>query len=240
MEEKRVWDLSAFGLRLIAMGAMLCDHLWATVISGNLWMTMVGRIAFPIFAFLIVEGFFHTRNVQKYALRLLIFALLSELPFNLVQGGDWFYPFGQNVMWTLLLGLLCLDRLEKLRGQHIGPKAGLRMALAILGFALAATVTLTDYAGYGVLTVVVFYAFRGNSWRSRLGQLVGLALINWVWVKGMTIPLAFGLELPIQGFAVLALLPIWCYRGRQGLHNRAAQLAFYAFYPVHLLILGLL
>ncbi len=240
MEEKHTWDLSSFALHLIAMAAMLCDHLWATVISGNLWMTMVGRIAFPIFAFFIAEGYVRTRNVKKYILRMLIFALLSELPFNLMCSASWFFPFQQNVLWTFLFALLCLRTVDKCRANQNRQLGAILAALSIVGFAMLATITFTDYAGYGVLMVVLFYAFHGNTRQDRLGQLVGMVLINWVWMKGMMVPLAFGLEIPLQGLAVLALLPIWCYRGRQGPHNKAIQYTFYAFYPLHLLILGLL
>ena len=93
---ERFKKIDSLGLKLIAVIAMMLDHMCYTVIPGNMWMTWVGRIAFPIFAFLIVEGYFHTKNVKKYALRLLIFALISEVPFNLMVSGSVFFPFHQN------------------------------------------------------------------------------------------------------------------------------------------------
>ena len=91
--------LTAAQLRWIALGAMLLDHLWAMVVPGNQWMTYAGRLAFPIFAFQITEGFLHTSNFRRYALRLLAFACLSEIPFDLMYASTAFNPFHQNVMF---------------------------------------------------------------------------------------------------------------------------------------------
>mgnify|MGYP002224886871 FL=1 len=111
-------DLSAAALHIIAMALMLMDHLWATLLPAQDWLTCAGRLAFPIFAFMAVEGYFHTRNLKRYALRLLLFALLSEVPFDLMYGGTWFYPVHQNVIWTLLLGLLGVYLMETVRKKQ--------------------------------------------------------------------------------------------------------------------------
>ncbi len=240
-------DVSSFGLHLLAMALMLCDHLWATLVPGSLWLTALGRMAYPIFAFMIAEGWRRTADRKKYMLRLLVFALAAELPFNLMYMGSWIFPFHQNVLWTFLWALLCMQCIDGLqRKWSPKPVTALlfwpaALALAAL-FALAAQLTMTDYYGAGVLTVLVFCAFRGGKWWQRLGQLAGLIYINWHLISGMTLPLQLGslsLELPLQGAAVLALIPIWCYRGRQGPHSKGLQLAMYAFYPVHMLQLGL-
>ncbi len=239
----RVPEINALTLRVLAMACMLLDHMWATVVPGNMWMTCVGRLAFPIFAFFAVEGYFHTRDLRKYLLRLLVFALISEIPFNLMTGGGVFYPFHQNVLWTFLLALGCVWIIERVRARGSWyltvPAAA---AVAGLGY-LAGLLTMVDYGGCGVLMVLVFYVLLGSRWRQRLGQLLGLAWINGVLLAGLTLPVQlFGrtFEFPQQMLAVLALVPIWMYRGRQGPHNRVIQLACYAFYPVHILILAVL
>ena len=91
MEKKR--GIDSFTLHILAMLFMLCDHLWATLFPAQEWMTCVGRLAFPIFAFMIAEGCYYTSNVKKYMLRLFLFAIISEIPFNLIMGSSVFYPF---------------------------------------------------------------------------------------------------------------------------------------------------
>lgn len=243
MEQKKRFEVTSFVLHILAMIFMLCDHMWATVIPGNEWLTCVGRIAFPIFAFLTVEGYFHTKNMKKYVLRLLIFAVVSELPFNLMTGGGLIYPFHQNVLWTFLIGIGLIRLIEWARSQLRKVWRWLLVALGVLFGCAVALVGMTDYMHFGVLTVLVFYLFRGRRWWCYLGQLIGLAVINLELMGGLVYPFElFGREwlLPQQAFALLALIPIWLYRGRQGLYNKTIKYIYYAFYPAHILILALL
>lgn len=235
------FHLTAAHLRWIALGAMLLDHLWAMVVPGNQWMTYVGRIAFPIFAFQVSEGFLHTSDCRRYALRLLAFALASEIPFNLMYASTVFYPFHQNVMFTLLLGLLAIRGLDRMRRERTG-KAAVLGALGLLLAWLAGVIGMVDYGGRGVLTVVVFYVFRGIP-LARLGQLVSLFLLNMVFFQGEYVSLEIlgrAVELQTQGFALLALIPIWLYGGERGRGGRALQYGSYFFYPLHMLVLYLI
>ena len=146
-------------LKVLAMVLMLLDHLWATIVPGNQWMTIVGRMAFPIFAFLIVEGFIHTSDYKKYLKRLFIFALISEIPFNLIYTGSWIFPFHQNVLFTLILGLLCINEIDKFKNDK-KVKSRIKNVLKILLFLLVGLIGFVDYGLTGVLTIIVFYLFR--------------------------------------------------------------------------------
>lgn len=241
MKRKFSLETTSAFLHILAMGLMLCDHLWATVVPGNDWLNCIGRIAFPIFAFMIVEGYFHTRSVKKYALRLLVFALLSEIPMNLMIGGRIFYPVHQNVLWTFLIALGMIHWNEKAAATE---KPGLQVLVAMgtvtLG-CLLGLVTMVDYYHAGVAMVLVFYFFRKPLWWCRLAQL----MLIW-WISSEMIG-GIGYEFSVLGrnvfvarqcFSLLALIPIWLYRGEQGCRSKWFRCLCYGFYPAHMLILS--
>ncbi len=233
--------LSSTALRYIAMVFMLLDHMWATLISGNNWMTYVGRMAMPIFAFLVAEGYVHTGNLKKYKMRLFIFGLLSEIPFNLMVAGSCIFPFHQNVMFTLLIGLLVIERIDTIR-KNKTPKEICKNGFIIIGLCILSVITFVDYNITGVLTVVMFYVLRRVPF-APVWQLVGMILINIVMRKGMYIPITIGtftFEFITQGFAVFSLLLIWMYNGKKGCSEKGVQYFAYAFYPLHMLVLYLI
>ena len=235
-------DLSAAALHILAMAFMLMDHLWATLLPAQEWLTCVGRIAFPIFAFMAVEGYFHTHNLKKYLLRMLIFAVISEVPFDLMYGGTWFYPVHQNVIWTLMMGLVGIHLMETVRKKKSIFVYILVSAIVVIVGGLLGTLSMVDYYGIGVLTVFIFYFFRGRKWWCLLGQMLALYWVNVELLGGLMYPIRlFGMEFELcqQGLALLALLPIWLYRGRQGYHSKPFQYFCYAFYPIHMLVIVL-
>ena len=234
-------EITSFSLHILAMIFMLCDHLWGTIISGNDWLTCVGRISFPIFAFLIVEGYFHTGNLRNYVTRLFVFALISEIPFNLAMGSSLFYPVHQNVLWSFLISIGLIHWNEKTKHKQIHIRILVGITTVCIGY-IGGLLTFVDFYSAGILTVLVFYFLRGKKWWHYAGQLICMWYIHSEMLGG------FGYEVNIfgttqfiarQSFALLAFVPIWLYKGRQGHHSKLFQFICYAFYPLHLLILGL-
>ena len=232
-------ELTSFHLHIIAMVLMLCDHLWATIVPGNDWLTDIGRIAFPIFAFMSVEGFFHTKNLKKYAGRLFVFALISEVPFNLVVGNSVFYPLHQNVLWTFLIGVGLMWINEKAKDKKIHTRLLVAVITVVMGFLLG-ILSFCDYHYAGVLTVLMFYFFRGRKWQNFVLQALCMWYINTQILSGFYYEWEiFGTKIEVvrQGFAMLALIPIWLYKGKQGFYNKWIRALYYWFYPVHLFVL---
>lgn len=226
-------DLSALDLKLLAMAAMLVDHMGYLLFPTAMWMRYVGRLAFPIFAFQIAEGWYRTHDREKYTLRLLICAVVSEVPFDLAFSGTPVDPGYQNVLWTFCIAAAALWAMEALRRLQIPlPLAALCAGAAgyLLGEALQ-----SDYFGPGVLTVLVFALCR--QWHiGRLPELAAMLVING-WLLPSASMTVWGMELPVQLLAAAALPLIWLYRGRQGPHSPVLQGIWYAFYPAHLLLL---
>lgn len=200
-------------------------------------MTCVGRLAFPIFAFQIAEGYAHTKNFKRYLLRLFLFALVSEIPYNYLSGGSWFNPFGQNVMFTFCLSLLLIRLIDKAWKKHWVWGLVTAAVGAFVGY-FVGMFTFVDYHGCGILMVLVFWLFRNVKF-GWLIQLAAMIYINFEMIGGMGFDLGSGF-IPVQSFAVLAMIPIGFYSGEQGIRSKYFQYACYAFYPVHILILVLI
>lgn len=242
--------LNSFHLHILAMGLMLCDHLWGTFLLPMDWLGYFGRLAFPIFAFMLVEGYFHSSDRKRYRRRMLLFGLISEIPFNLVMGSSLFYPLHQNVLFSFALGICMMNTMEKIRGKkHIALRF-LLYFLTVMGFFLLGTVTFVDYYGYGILMIALFYCtyFSRDAapWRRWLGmalQLLGMYWINCEMMKGLVLEFeVFGILLSFhkQGLALLALIPIWLYNGDHGPYNKTIRYLYYGFYPAHLLVLAVI
>ena len=224
--------LTGFELKLAACGSMLIDHaavcLCVCGVPGfgqsdpvYLLMRCAGRLAFPIFCFLLVEGFYHTRSVAKYALRLFAGALLSEAPFDYLLFGEntGAWPEHQNAYFTLLAGLLMLFALNRLARLFSERKLYYNVSglLLILVLGLAASACGLDYGFAGILVIAGFYYFRGNSRKLAL-YFAAVTLITGT---------------VLQYAAILVLPLLLSYNGERG---RRAGIGFYAFYPAHLAV----
>lgn len=238
--------ISQEGLKLIACVTMLIDHIGAVFVYAyyrqqsmaqgmhmvalwNVYMAhrIIGRIAFPIFCFLLVEGMFHTHNRNHYCRRMVLGAILSEIPFNLAFSGTILDTASTNVMVTLLLGLLMMVAMEKVPSFWKIP--------VIFPFYYLAELFQTDYAGHGILLVAMLALTRGLHWEMPLRVLSFPALL-WFGAD-----ISFGsVRFPIELFALLGLPFLLCYSGKKRTYNKAVQWLFYFFYPVHLLVLWLI
>lgn len=232
--EKTFKGFSGSTLKIVAIITMLIDHIGAVVleplISGfnpvdlvldpkssydTLYVLSrsIGRIAFPLFCFLLVEGFVHTSNVKKYALRLGIFALISEIPFDLAFRNGNLVDFSyQNVFFTLLIGLGALYLIEKYKNNN-----KILTLVSFIGACALAELLRTDYGMMGIIPIVVFYVTRGFKKRQVIGGF-----------------LSFLFEAPLFLLVYVSLPLIYFYNGKRGL---SLKYIFYAFYPCHLLIL---
>lgn len=260
----KIFDINSCKLHVMAMLFMLLDHMWATVTPGKTWMTCVGRMAFPLFAFMIVEGYFYTKSLKRYLLRILGFAILSEIPFDYMYGNMPFYPYHQNVMWTFLIALIGIYLMDKMiQNAKTKEHSIIKYVPVVIGCfgvillsGLLAFAGMTDYYGTGVWMVYVFYFFHGRrrqhsengkarisfvrNWWDYLGQLLCLYYLNVEVLGGLYYPvriLGHDFELVQQGIALFSLIPIWLYQGEQGFHAKWFQYFCYAFYPLHILIL---
>lgn len=241
--------ISGSTLKIIAVVTMLIDHIGGIILaryimasgymevamSGDMnvinewlaengtlfnWYTImryIGRIAFPIYCFLLVEGFLRTHDVKKYAMRLGAFALISEVPFDLALTATPLNFAYQNVFFTLFIGLLTMEMFDRI-GKVLSNKIGkiLLSCAALVAGAVLAEVVNTDYGAIGVISIMLLYVLRNH----KVLQIIG-GCVAFLWE--FTAPLAF--------------VPIGFYNGKRGLK---LKYFFYAFYPLHLLILYLI
>ncbi|TCT16751.1 TraX protein [Natranaerovirga pectinivora] len=214
-------------LKWIAIISMLVDHMGAVLFPQVIVFRAIGRLAFPIFAFLITEGFIHTQNINKYIMRLGVFALVSEIPFNLAFYGRWFYLGHQNIFVTLFLGLLAITLYEKYRVVD-KQKADGYLFLMLFG----AFIINSDYSIFGVLMIFVFYIFKKDFKKIVIWNVIivlSMVLPNWAANAFILNP-----WLILQLGALVSLYIIHLYNGKKG---KQIKYLFYMFYPVHLIFL---
>lgn len=250
-ETERKRGITGSTLKLIAIVTMFIDHIGGIILerivfkdyveqiqSGgpavltadmldmklymlNLGLRYIGRLGFPIFCFLLIEGFLHTHNVKKYAGRLLVFALISEIPFNLGFAGQAFFLGNQNVFFTLFIGLLVMIGFRYVEERDWNKALSAILRIVILAAGMYAAILLkTDYKYVGVLTIAAMYLFRNNK---TLAAAVGSTVLTVFNSMEIT--------------AFFAMIPIHKYNGKRGWN---IKWLFYIFYPAHILLLYLI
>ncbi len=218
-------------LKLIAIITMLIDHLALILLSNEDFATealltigskqisiyfilrRIGRLAFPIFCFLIAQGFLHTKNLKKYLLNLFVFAIASEIPFNLMVGGKFLYFGKHNIYFTLLLGVIALWVIDNINDSF---KKYLFLALIIA----TAIILKVDYGQTGVMLIILIYTLRNSP---AIQAILALPFLSGGYM------------------ALCAFVPINMYNGKRGfIKGKALKYLFYAFYPLHIIILLLI
>ncbi|MBO5488074.1 MAG: hypothetical protein J5988_14315, partial [Eubacterium sp.] len=203
-----------FVLKWIAMTCMLIDHMGAVLFPQYIQMRIIGRLAFPIYCFLLVEGAVHTSDIRKYEKRMLLFAILSELPFDLAFYGKISIEH-QNVFFTLVLGLVVIEQYQRKREK-------LNNILIFIIAMAAAEILHTDYGAGGIVLIFCFFVLYQNVFMKQAVFILANSLI-------------YGIG--IQSYAGFAAVPMLLYNGKRG---REMKYFFYIFYPAHLLILYLI
>lgn len=210
--------MNVFILKIIALISMIIDHYGAIFQDGVDIYRIIGRIAFPIYCFLLVEGYTHTSDIKKYLKRLLIFAFISEIPFDFAFYGS--VNFGhQNIFFTLSIGLITIYLLDKYREK------GVIRAIIISCSFIIALIFAVDYNFLGIIYILLFHTFRDYT---KSKKFLYLAILMFLF------NLVFSMWL--QEFSLLALSILYLYNGNLGPRNKFSQMFFYIAYPLHLLI----
>lgn len=183
----------------------------------------IGRLAFPVCCFLLVEGYLHTRSRKNYAIRLGIFALLSEVPFDLAFSGTAWDPSYQNVLFTLFLGvclMMCMDLMDQKTRLKGGWQIAMLKGLPLLAFCVLATIFRTDFSAGGIILIAILYYLMYNP---LYAMGIGCFALSMLDVS--------------QIFSFLAMIPVHYYNGKRGLK---LKYFFYVYYPLHMLLLYLI
>ena len=215
--------MSSFALRLLALVTMLLDHAGLALFPQVSAFRCIGRLSFPLYCFLLAQGCRHTRDLRAYARRLLLLACLSEIPFDLLIFGRVASGVEQNVLFSLLLGLMAIVACEALAG---------RPQLAVLAVT-AIMLARVSYGWLGVALCAGLYKTQG----SRAKQAACLALLTGVYVLSL---LFSGVDrgwVLVSLCALPAAVPVLLYNGKRGPRTPLLTALFYTSYPLHLIAL---
>ena len=224
--------MTSFVLKIIAIISMIIDHSSYAYYGKFTYFNLLGRIAFPIFAFQISEGYIYTKSKKKYMFRLLLFSIISQIPFSLflslIQGAD---IYSLNIFFTLALGLLCIIIYDYFFKKY-NVLLKILSIFIIINIMLLAELLKCDYGAFGVIIILMFYLLKNKKF------LMCTLLIIACTIKNLINILKYGqVYILITIFTILAIIPICLYNGKQGYK---IKYLLYAFYPFHLILFYLI
>ena len=217
--------MSSFILKIIAIICMMFDHVGYIIFGKFSFMNYIGRLAFPIFAFGISEGYKNTKNLKKYLLRLFVFAIISQIPYILFLNAIGSTNFTFNIFFTLILGLLSITIYDKIDNKYLG-------ILIVILFSAFAELFNFDYGCFGIATIFIFYLFKDNKLLMNVFFII-ITFINYFYKYITSFKIHY---LIIILFCCLSLIPINLYNNKKG---KNIKYVFYIFYPLHLILLYL-
>lgn len=220
--------MSTFKLKLFACIFMLIDHIGAVLFPQYIFLRVIGRLAFPLFAYLIATGYKHTKNLKKYFIRLFCFALISQLPFEFAFNEHFSSELNLNIFFTLFLGLAAIYLYEKFNKKFF----------PVIFLGIIAQYAGTDYGLYGVFTIFFFYKYLDSFKNIVISQVIINIFYTILLIlsikSGYTVESIFSPILYIQNLSLLSLIFINFYNNQKGM---SLKYSFYIFYPLHLTIL---
>nr|WP_072537160.1 TraX family protein [Anaerococcus mediterraneensis] len=225
---KNIKGINGAQLKYIAFASMFIDHFNKAIITPFLTgsgpmviittiFDILGRIAFPIFAFMIVEGFFKTKSRWSYLRNLLIFAVISEIPYDMFQSAVFINTWSQNILWGLALGLFTIMVIDKLKEKIKKRPLWIFVSLLLVVLSsLGSMLISSDYEYYAIITIYLYYLFYEK-------RIIASGLSYLVIIKEI--------------YAILGFATVLLYNGEKGKQNKIFN---YLFYPVHMLIFGII
>lgn len=243
--------MTSFLLKIIGIITMLCDHTGDAILGKFSFLNLIGRIAFPLFAFQLAQSYIHTKNLKKLMLRLLLFSIISQIPFTLFLSTfttDIYYSikifsiplriYSLNIGFTMLLATFSILALDKIQNKILGICASLLIVIL-------AQILNVDYGAFGVLLILIFYIFRSNSTNIKKKNIINKFSMNisalfliflYYFIRFLQAPTVSIMEfyLPLVLFTCLSLIFVNFYNDKQG---PKVKYLFYIFYPIHLLLL---
>ena len=229
--------MSSFLIKNIAIITMLIDHTIKAFNINNPFLYLLGRIAFPLFAFQITIGYENTKNLKKYIGRILIFAIISQIPFIIFH--QEFFPnqaIPLNILFTLIIGIICMYVYDARIIDEI--KKDEKILIYVLKIAIISTLVVlasvinVDYSSYGVILILFIHIYYKKNKLFFINGYIVITLLKYTITYFYTVPIDYYISMLIGGIIPLAI--ILSYNGKKG---KSIKYWFYILYPLHLTVL---